>query len=256
MTTDAAGHQAPGQITIWNEYIHEREDDAVAEVYPQGIHHALAELLKSALPDSAVSTATLDQPDHGLGDGLLERTDVLLWWGHLGHHLVDNSLVSRIHQRVLQGMGLIVLHSAHLSKIFTRLMGTTCNLRWREADDREVLWPVAPEHPILRGVELPIVIPRHEMYGEYFDIPAPDELILISNFSGGEVFRSGCCFHRGKGRIFYFSPGHETYPVYYQPDIAQLLANAVCWAAPREISSVETTSSPEVPTGWFDQDRS
>ena len=254
MTTDTPNRRSPNQITIWNEYIHEREDPAVAEIYPQGIHQALAELLTRALPDSAISTATLDQPEHGLGEGLLERTDVLLWWGHLGHHLVDNAVVSRIHQRVQQGMGLIVLHSAHLSKIFTRLMGTTCNLRWREADDREVLWPVAPDHPILQGVDLPIVIPRHEMYGEFFDIPAPDELILISNFSGGEVFRSGCCFQRGKGRIFYFSPGHETYPVYYQPQIASVIANAVCWAAPKITSAVETSTSPEVPTGWFTGD--
>ena len=117
-------------------------------------------------------------------------------------------------------MGLIVLHSAHLSKIFRRLMGTRCNLRWREADDRELVWTVAPQHPIAAGVPHPIVIPKHEMYGEYFDIPPPDELVFVSSFTGGEVFRSGCCFRRGKGRVFYFSPGHETYPIYHDPVIA------------------------------------
>ena len=252
MSANTVVSNEPVSVTVWNEFIHERRDPKVAEVYPDGIHQALAGLLTQALPAAQVATATLEEPEHGLDEARLAATDVLLWWGHLGHHLVDNRTVARVHQRVLQGMGLIVLHSAHLSKIFTRLMGTTCNLRWREADDREVLWPVSPEHPILQGVEVPIVIPRHEMYGEFFDIPAPDEVILISNFSGGEVFRSGCCFQRGKGRIFYFSPGHETYPVYYQPQIARVIANAVCWAAQGVPSAVDTTGSPEVATGWFE----
>jgi trehalose utilization protein len=152
---------------------------------------------------------------------------------------------------VLDGMGLIVLHSAHLSKIFRRLMGTRCNLRWREADDRELLWTVAPQHPIAAGVPHPIVIPKHEMYGEYFDIPPPDELVFVSSFSGGEVFRSGCCFRRGKGRVFYFSPGHETYPVYHDPVIARVLCNAVGWAKPSP-SAIDTSTSPNSPTGWFE----
>jgi len=239
-------------VVVWNEYLHERSDEAVAAIYPQGIHGALADLLRAGLPAAEITTATLDEHEHGLSQQLLAGTQVLLWWGHLGHHLVDNAVVARVHERVQQGMGLIVLHSGHLSKIFTRLMGTTCNLRWREADDREVLWPVAPQHPILQGVELPIIIPRHEMYGEYFDIPAPDELILISNFSGGEVFRSGCCFQRGKGRVFYFSPGHETYPVYHQPEIARVLVNAVRWACQPTIADVRTDTSPESERGWFE----
>ena len=252
MNADSQGIAAqPRRVTVWNEFIHEREDPKVAAVYPDGIHQALAELLRRGLPDTQVATATLGQPEHGLSADVLDETDVLLWWGHLGHHLVDNAVVARVQQRVQQGMGLIVLHSAHLSKIFTRLMGTTCNLRWREADDREVLWPVAPQHPILEGVQLPIIIERHEMYGEFFDIPAPDELVLISNFSGGEVFRSGCCFQRGKGRIFYFSPGHETYPIYYQPQIARVIVNAVCWAFAPSINTVDTQTSPESATGWF-----
>jgi trehalose utilization protein len=246
-----ASQSAPLRVVVWNEHIHEKQNAAVAEIYPEGIHGALAQLLSAGLPNAGVTTATLEQPEHGLTPELLADTDVLLWWGHLGHHLVDNRVVARVHDRVQQGMGLIVLHSAHLSKIFTRLMGTTCNLRWREAEDREVLWPVAPQHPILQGVKLPIVIPRHEMYGEFFDIPAPDELILISNFSGGEVFRSGCCFYRGKGRVFYFSPGHETYPVYHQPEIARVLVNAVRWAHQPAISDIPTDSSPESPVDWY-----
>jgi len=241
------------RIRVWNEFIHERQDAQVREVYPDGIHAAIRRLLETGLPDATVATATLDEPEHGLTEDVLDKTDVVFWWGHLGHHLVANDVVARVHARVLQGMGLVVLHSAHLSKIFTRLMGTTCNLRWREADDREVIWAVAPEHPILAGVDLPIVLPRHEMYGEFFDIPPPDELVLVSNFSGGEVFRSGCCFVRGKGRIFYFSPGHETYPVYHEPQIGRILCNAARWAGQPVRSTVDTLHSPECAEGWFER---
>lgn len=237
-------------VTIWNEGLHEQRSEDVRTLYPDGIHGAIATLLA---PESAfrIRTATLEQPEHGLPDAVLDATDVLIWWGHLAHHKVDDAVVERVQQRVLQGMGLIVLHSGHLSKIFRALMGTTCNLRWREADDREVLWCVAPQHPIAAGLTGPIVLERHEMYGEFFDIPAPDELVFISNFSGGEAFRSGCCFHRGKGRIFYFSPGHETYPIYHRADIGRVLGNAVKWAHQQAIAAVETARSPNAPTGWF-----
>lgn len=241
-------------VLVWNEHLHEQSDSAVQAVYPEGIHRAIADQLEAGLGRASISTATLADPEHGLTAQRLERTDVLIWWGHLGHHLVSGEVVARVHERVLQGMGLIVLHSGHLSKIFTRLMGTTCNLRWREAEDRELVWCVAPQHPIAAGVKQPLVIPRHEMYGEFFDIPVPDELVFISSFTGGEVFRSGCCFHRGKGRVFYFSPGHETYPVYHQPQIGQVLCNAVRWAAQPEIAAVETRRSPQSPTGWFEAD--
>ena len=240
------------RITIWNEFIHERNDDTVAGIYPRGIHGALADALGGKMPNAQISTATLEEPAHGLTAQVLDHTDVLYWWGHLAHHKVSDEVVEAVHSRVLQGMGLVVLHSAHLSKIFVRLMGTSCNLRWREADDREVVWSVAPSHPIAEGVPAPIVIPRHEMYGEYFDIPAPDELVFISSFSGGEVFRSGCCFRRGKGRIFYFSPGHETYPVYYQEIVIRVLCNAAHWAYQPDVSAIETKMSPNSPTGWFE----
>ncbi len=240
-------------VTIWNEFIHEGVDDAVRAVYPDGIHEALRQGLASQLPSAQFSTATLAQPEHGLSEAVLQSTDVLLWWGHLAHHKVSNDVAARVVARVQQGMGLIVLHSAHLSKPFVTLMGTTCNLRWREADDRELVWTVNANHPIVRGVEQPIQIERHEMYGELFDIPAPDDLVFISSFSGGEVFRSGCCFNRGKGRIFYFSPGHETYPIYYQPQILKVIANAVQWVHTSELSSIETSRSPNAPTGWFEK---
>jgi trehalose utilization protein len=141
-------------------------------------------------------------------------------------------VVDRVYKRVLDGMGLIVLHSGHYSKVFKRLMGTSCSLKWREAGEKERLWVIEPGHPIVEGLGEYIEIPHVEMYGERFDIPAPDTLVFVSWFQGGEVFRSGCCFHRGSGKIFYFRPGHETFPIYYQPEIRRVLRNAVHWAAP------------------------
>ncbi|MFP6607239.1 MAG: ThuA domain-containing protein [Myxococcota bacterium] len=243
----------PIRVTVWNENIHEQKNPAVQKIYPDGIHEALAAGLQASLGDAvAVRTATLEQPEHGLTEPVLAETDVLLWWGRLAHHQVENEIVSRVQQRVLDGMGLIVLHSAHLSKIFGRLMGTRCTLRWREGDDREVVWTVAPNHPIARGVNPAIVLERHEMYGEFFDVPPPDEQVFISNFSGGEVFRSGCCWRRGKGRVFYFSPGHETYPIYHHPEIKKVLANAVQWAYEPAPSAIETETCPNAQTGWFE----
>jgi len=240
------------KVTVWGENVHEHINERVAEVYPDGMHEAVAAGLREQLGDGVVvRTATLDQPDHGLTDEVLAATDVLTWWGHLAHADVPDELVDRIQARVLEGMGLIVLHSGHYSKIFRRLMGSACSLKWRESDDREVLWVIDPTHPIAEGLGPAIVIPEHEMYGEFFDIPTPDALVFVSWFSGGEVFRSGCCFHRGKGRIFYFSPGHETYPIYFQPEIRHVLGNAVRWAALPRPSSLDSTTS-HAPTGWFE----
>ena len=205
------------RVLVWNEHLHEQRSETVRAIYPDGIHQAIA----AHLGEFDVRTATLADPEHGLTAEVVAETDVIVWWGHLAHHKVDDEVVTRVHDAVLQGTGLIALHSAHLSKIFKRLMGTTCNLRWREAEDRELVWCVSPEHPVAQGVKLPIELAAHEMYGEFFDIPEPDELVFISNFSGGEVFRSGCAFRRGKGRVFYFSPGHESYPIYHRPDIGE-----------------------------------
>jgi trehalose utilization protein len=145
---------------------------------------------------------------------------------------VDDAIVTRVQQRVLAGMGLVVLHSGHFSKLFKRLMGTSCDLKWREADERERIWVVAPSHPVAAGLGEYFELEREEMYGEFFDIPAPDELVFVSWFQGGEVFRSGCCYSRGAGRIFYFRPGHETYPTYYDASVQRVIANAARWAAP------------------------
>lgn len=219
------------RVTVWNEFRHEKSHKAVQDVYPDGIHAVIAAGLREH-GYTNVRVATLDEPENGLPQSVLDETDILTWWGHMAHGDVADATVDRVQQRVLAGMGLIVLHSGHHSKIFRRLMGTSCSLRWREAGERERLWVVSPGHPIAAGLEAYFEIPEVEMYGEHFDIPQPDELVFISWFQGGEVFRSGCCFNRGHGKIFYFRPGHETHPIYYHPQVRQVIANAVAWAAP------------------------
>lgn len=223
---------APVRVTVWNEGLHERTKPEMAGTYPEGIHGAIAAGLRDGLAASVIRTATLDQPDHGLPPEILDETDVLLWWGHMAHDEVRDAVVTRVVERVLGGMGLIVLHSGHYSKVFRTLMGTTCSLDWRNTGERELVWTIDPEHPIAAGVDQPILIPEQEMYGEPFDIPTPDELVFISSFAGGEVFRSGVTYRRGRGRVFYFSPGDEAYPVYFHPQVRRVLANAVEWARP------------------------
>lgn len=218
------------QVTVWNEFRHEKVKEAVKQIYPDGIHTVIAASLQGQ--GLQTRTATLDEPEHGLSEAVLANTDVLVWWGHMAHREVNDEIVDRVQQRILEGMGLVVLHSGHFSKIFKRLMGTTCSLRWRVADERERIWVVNPAHPIAAGLPAYIEIPQAEMYGEFFDIPEPDELVFISWFQGGEVFRSGCCFHRGRGKIFYFRPGHETYPIFHQKEVQHIIANGVRWAAP------------------------
>ena len=219
------------RVTIWNEFRHELSMEEVKAVYPEGMHEALAKSLRLH-EGFTVRTAWLDQPENGLSAEILADTDVLLWWGHLAHDEVADATVDRVQEAVLKGMGLIPLHSAHYSKIFKRMMGTTCLLKWREAGDKERLWVTAPGHPIAAGLGEYFELPAEEMYGEFFDIPAPDELVLVSWFTGGEVFRSGCCYTRGNGRIFYFRPGHETFPTYYDPNVLRVITNAIHWAAP------------------------
>ncbi|MHC4871506.1 MAG: ThuA domain-containing protein [Planctomycetota bacterium] len=230
------------RVTVWNEFRHEKQEgekaDLVRKVYPDGIHETIAGFLKEQ-PGLEVRTATLDEPENGLTEEVLNKTDVLTWWGHIAHGDVTDEVVERVHKRVLAGMGLIVLHSGHFSKIFKKLMGTPCSLDYREAEEKDRLWNVAPGHPITKGVGKFIELECEEMYGEHFDIPEPDRLIFISWFEGGEVFRSGCCFERSRGRIFYFSPGHETYPAFHNKEIQKVICNSIEWAAPDEIIPVD-----------------
>lgn len=219
------------KVTIWGENVHERENEIVSRIYPDGMHTCIASGLRE---DDAceVRTATLQEPEHGLTKSVLYQTDVLVWWGHAAHGKVEETVVERVLGRIWQGMGFIALHSSHYSKIFKRLMGTSCSLTWREAGERERLWVCNPGHPIAHGIDRCFEIENTEMYGGPFAIPAPDEVVFLSWFEGGEVFRSGCTWKRGNGKIFYFRPGHETYPIYFHPVVRQVLRNAVRWAAP------------------------
>jgi len=235
----------PVRALVWGENHHEQVDEYVREIYPEGMHEAIADGIRGHLGAQAdVSTATLQEDQHGLTEERLAVTDVLLWWGHKAHGQVDDAVVDRVHRHVLAGMGLIVLHSGHYSKVFKRLMGTSCTLSWRATGDEELVWTVDPTHPIARGVPHPIRIPAQEMYGEQFDIPTPDELIFISGFSGGEVFRSGCTFRRGRGRIFYFSPGDQHFPVYRHADVLRVISNGVLWAAETVDRGADRTIPP------------
>ncbi|HUB26027.1 MAG TPA: ThuA domain-containing protein [Tepidisphaeraceae bacterium] len=239
----------PIRITVWNEFRHEKSNPKVASIYPNGMHEAIAGHLRRR-SDFSVRTATLDEPEHGLSSDLLQQTDALVWWGHMAHDQVADAVVERVHKRVLIGMGLVVLHSGHFSKIFKKLMGTSCDLKWREEqNEREILWVARPGHPIVQGIDDHFILPREEMYGEFFDIPEPECTFLISSFGGGEVFRSGCTWTRGLGRIAYFRPGHETFPTYHDPRVLTVIENACRWVAASATQTPATFGNRKL--GWI-----
>ena len=235
------------RTVVWGENVHDRENDIVKSIYPNGMHGTIAEAL-NADPAIEATTATLEQPEHGLSAERLAETDVLTWWGHKAHGAVDDAIVDRVAERVWEGMGLLVLHSGHFSKIFKKLMGTPCALTWREAGEKERIWVINRGHPIAQGLDGHFVIPQTEMYGEPFSVPEPMETVFISWYDGGEVFRSGMTFQRGAGRIFYFSPGHEVYPIYHDDNVKTVLRNAVRWAANPAATLTNVTDAPNRPT--------
>ncbi len=218
------------KVTVWNEFKHERELEKIKKVYPEGIHNCIAGFLGKC-EDIQVRTATFEMPEHGLTEEVLGDTDVLIIWSHALQDEFSDEVAERVQQHVLSGMGLIALHSAHFSKMVKRLLGTSMTLKWKHGE-QEKLWCLMPTHPIAAGIPEKIEIPKEEMYGEYFDIPKPDDVIFAGWFSGGQVFRSGCTFTRGLGKIFYFQPGHEEYPIYQMPEIQQIITNAVHYCAP------------------------
>ncbi len=231
------------KAVVWGENIHEQTSDVVAAIYPEGMHSCIAQALNADAGITA-TTATLQDADHGLTLARLDDTDVLLWWGHAAHGEVSDVVVDLVAEAVWGGMGLIVLHSAHFSKIFKKLMGTPCSLTWREAGERERLWVTTPGHPIARGLPDHFELESEEMYGEPFAIPEPLETVFLGWFQGGEVFRSGVTFRRGAGNVFYFQPGHETYPTYHDANIRKVLVNAVHWAAPAQPRRQHITEAP------------
>jgi len=246
-----AEQQQPIRVTVWHEFRHEKKNPKVAEIYPRGMHEAIADHLRKA-PDLSVRTATLDEEEAGLTDEVLKGTDVLTWWGHMAHSDVRDLVVERVYHRVLHGMGLVVLHSGHMSKIFRKLMGTSCDLKWRESGDKEIVWVTRPGHPIAQGIDDHFVIEHEEMYGEFFDVPEPTETVFISTFNpGGECFRSGITYTRGAGKIFYFRPGHETYPTYYNPTVLRVIENGIRWARPTPPPKPHAFGHRAV--GWMDE---
>ena len=235
------------QVIAWNENIHEQEMPKVRDIYPDGIHGCLAGFLNQQ-QDISAETATLQEPEHGLSQERLNSCDVLLWWGHAAHGQVSDEVVARVRERVLQGMGLIVLHSGHFSKIFRSMMGSSCALQWREADEQEIVWTINPSHPIADGIPSYFSLDHEEMYGEPFVVPEADETVFMGWFAGGNVFRSGLVYRRAAGKIFYFQPGHETYPSYHQPIIQRIIINAVRYVAPSHNNAI-WQSVEEAPNG-------
>lgn len=219
------------RVTIWNEYRHEKSDDCVKQIYPEGLHAKIKEML-SFDSDLEITLASLDEPEQGLPEELLNNTDVLLWWGHMAHGEVSDELADRVAYRVINGgMGFIPLHSAHESKPFRRIIGTAGNLSWG-SEQPEIIWNLFPNHPIANGLPEHFALESEEMYGEPFLVAQPDELVFAGWYKHGNIFRSGMCFYRGIGRIFYFQPGHESVPTYHNENVIHVIDNAIHWAAP------------------------
>ena len=224
------------RVTVWNEYRHEKSEEFIREIYPKGIHGCVKDFLDQH-DDLEVRLAALDDPDQGLPDDVLNNTDVLMWWGHMAHGDVDDAVVQSLKKRVYDaGRGFVAMHSAHMSKPFREIVGTSGKLLWGD-DQHEILWNVLPSHPITAGVPEYVDLGTEEMYGEPFMIPQPDELLFISWFEHGYVFRSGCTYHRGRGKVFYFQPGHEACRSFYNEYVQKILYNGVKWAAPNDFGA-------------------
>ncbi|GDX40551.1 trehalose utilization protein ThuA [Armatimonadota bacterium] len=240
------------RVLIWDE----NPSHAPKEIYPHGINGAIAEGLEALDPRIQATSINLDMAEQGCAEALLAEADVLFWWGHARHHEVTEETARRVFTNVHErGMGLVALHSAHYSKILQWVLACPGHLKggWREAEpaDTEEITVCAPRHPIAQGVS-DFTLDREEMYGSPFDVPPPQCVVLQSYFPlGGEYFPSGACWSVGRGktegftsgpgkgvgegegagRVFYFRPGHETYPTYYDPNVRQIMRNAAVWCA-------------------------
>ena len=239
-------------VVIWNEFRHEKRDPAVAQIYPDGIHACIRDFLKED-DNLNITLAALDDPDQGISDELLNKTDVLFWWGHMAHGEVDDKLVEKIRNRVYAGkMGLIVLHSGHHSKVFRSIVGATGNLSWGR-NQKEVVWNLMPQHPIAAGIPDHFILKSEELYAEPFYIPQPDQLVFGGWYEDGHIFRSGCCFFRGVGKIFYFQPGHEYCRSFYNPYVQRIIRNAVEWVKPADVGYEIPAGAPQITTKIVDE---
>ena len=238
-------------VVIWNEFRHEKTKENVKEIYPDGLHAKIKDFL-SEDADMDITLASLDEPYQGLPDELLEKTDVLVWWGHMAHGEVSDELVEKIRARVYAGMGFVALHSAHHSKPFKAIVGTNGNLSWGR-NQKEVIWNLMPQHPIAAGIPDHFLIEEEELYCEPFYIPQPDALVFGAWYEDGSIFRAGACFLRGAGKVFYFQPGHETCRSFYNPYVQRIIANGIRWAAPSNLGYDIPDGCPHVKTKVTDE---
>ena len=217
----------PIRVRVWCE------GTAPKSVYPNDIDGAIADSLRKQ-PGLDVSSARLDSADAGLSDASLDATDVLVWWGRLRHADLPDSRARAIAARVRAGkLGFVALHASCLSKPFVELMGGRCELGgWREDGRPERVEITTPGHPIARGIS-PFLIPRTSMFAEPFRVPMPETVVMTSTFDRGETFRSGLTWAVDKGRVAYFRPGHDGFPIFFHPSVRQVIANAVTWTAGR-----------------------
>ncbi len=212
------------------------EGTAPKDMYPKDINGAVAEGLTGALKDWEIILGNLSDPDQGVSDELLKKTDVLMWWGHKKHKDVKDELVDKIDRRVREeGMGFLSLHSSHFSKPYKKLMGTACSWREYKADGTSAKVIVkATDHPIAKGVK-DFELPKIERYGMPFAVPTPEAIVLDGIYTKPdgktEPGWMGLCWTVGKGNVFYFTPGHETYDDFFRPEIRLIMRNAVEWAA-------------------------
>ena len=239
-------------VVIWNEFRHEKTKDEVKALYPNGLHAYLKSVL-DVNEDMEISLAALDDPDQGLSDERLETIDVLVWWGHMAHGEVDDELVKKIQSRVYEGkMGFVALHSAHHSKPFRAIVGTNGNLSWGR-NQKEIVWNMMPSHPIAAGIPDHFTLACEELYSEPFYIPQPDALVFGGWFEDGHIMRSGACFIRGAGKVFYFQPGHETCRSFYNEYVQKIITNGVRWAAPSSLGFEINNKCPHILTKVTDE---
>ena len=240
------------KVTIWNEFRHEKTKEKVKALYPNGLHAVIGEFLNET-GNMEITLAALDDENQGLPDEVLENTDVLIWWGHMFHKEVSDILVEKIKNRVFLGkMGFIALHSAHHSKPFKAIVGTNGNLQWGRVQ-KEIIWNMMPSHPIAKGIPDHFILESEELYSEPFYIPQPDAFVFGGWYEDGNIFRSGACFIRGAGKVFYFQPGHETCLSFFNPYVRRIITNAVYWANPQEFAYEITDKCPHIITPTIEE---